>query len=100
MKSYILHIKNQTDKIIDICCGASTEVTLLPWKGKAIGVQDGDNFYIDQVIELETKRVVVTEKDRTEALTTWMYTCECGYRFLKENEGVCPRCGAEIFWMI
>ena len=48
-----LYLKNETDKLIDICCGADYEFTLQPDELKTIEVQDEDYFYIDQVLEQE-----------------------------------------------
>jgi len=48
---YKLHIKNQTDKTIDICCGLDTEFTLSPEEETTIEVQDEDYFYIDQAVD-------------------------------------------------
>ncbi len=38
-----IYIKNETDKLIDICCEQDRELTLEPGNVKAVWVQDGDN---------------------------------------------------------
>jgi hypothetical protein len=45
-----IHIKNQTDKKIDLCCGLDQELTLRPEREATVEVQDGDYIYIDQAI--------------------------------------------------
>lgn len=42
-----IHIKNETNCKIDLCCGIDQEFTLEPKKMKTVEVQDGDYFYID-----------------------------------------------------
>lgn len=51
-----IYLKNETDKLIDICCGADQEFTLEPGERMTVKVQDEDYFYIDQVIEKDEKR--------------------------------------------
>lgn len=46
-----IYLKNETDKLIDICCGADQEFTLQPDELKTVEVQDEDYFYIDQIIK-------------------------------------------------
>lgn len=98
MKPYKLHIKNQTEKTIDICCGINTEFTLSPEEEITINVQDGDYFYIDQAIDPEekTKEVVIAEDD----CMGMAYMCECGHPFVMEKSEICPECGAKINWEI
>jgi|LSQX01.1.fsa_nt_gb hypothetical protein len=51
MKLYKLYIKNQTGKKIDLCVGLNGEFTLPPEGEMTVGIQDGDYFYIDQVVD-------------------------------------------------
>ena len=46
-----IYLKNKTDNLIDICCGADQEFTLEPGNIKAVWVQDGGYLYIDRVLE-------------------------------------------------
>ena len=45
-----IHIKNQTDKIIDICCGLDQEIILLPEQKITVTVEEEDCIYIDQAV--------------------------------------------------
>ena len=57
-----LHIRNQTDFKIDLCCGLDQELTLRPEREATVEVQDGDFIYIDQ-IEQMIKKPCELEKD-------------------------------------
>ena len=46
-----LHIRNQTDFKIDLCCGLDQELTLAPEGAAIVEVQDEDFIYIDQIAQ-------------------------------------------------
>lgn len=59
-----IHIKNQTNKKIDLCCGLDQELTLAPEGAAIIEVQDEDFIYIDRIEQPNGKE----DEDWTEEL--------------------------------